>query len=212
MIIPARQKGISLFLALIALVVLSLGAISLFQSVDTGSLVAGNIAFRQSATAVSDQAIEDAVAWLEENNTGSVLYNDNTAQGYYAANLDMLDPVGKQSTMSTRTLIDWDANGCVDAGDFSACLESSAPSMIGDYTIRYIIIRMCSIEGDPNSVDNNCTKVISSSGGQGSKKGGLSYGENERFASASGRPYYRILARVAGPKDTVTYTETYVYF
>lgn len=54
MVFSNRQKGISLFLALIALVVLSLGAISLFRSVDTGSLVSGNITFKQSAIGSSD--------------------------------------------------------------------------------------------------------------------------------------------------------------
>jgi len=211
MVFPARQKGVSLFFALIALVVLSLGAISLFRSVDTGSLVAGNITFKQSATAVSDRAAEAAINWLQTNNTGSTLFNNNTAQGYYATSLDTLDPTGKKSTASTRALVDWNFDSCANAGTHSACLTPLASNTINDYTTNYIISRMCRIEGDPNSTANNCTKAIVTSGSESPKRGELKYGDEKRFAGVSG-PYYRILVRTAGPKDTVSYTETYVYF
>jgi hypothetical protein len=55
------QRGIVLFVALIAMVVLSLGAVALIRSVDTTSTVAGNIAFRQSTMAPVTDAVERAV-------------------------------------------------------------------------------------------------------------------------------------------------------
>ena len=70
---------------------------------------------------------------------------------------------------------------------------------------------MCRTEGDPNSTTNNCAKAIPAGGSQSPKRGELKYGDDKRFASVNG-PYYRILVRTAGPKDTVSYTEAYVYF
>ena len=44
-----KQKGLVLFLALIALVAMSLAAAALVRSVDSGILAAGNLAFKQAA-------------------------------------------------------------------------------------------------------------------------------------------------------------------
>lgn len=211
MVFSNRQKGISLFLALIALVVLSLGAISLFRSVDTGSLVSGNITFKQSAIGTSDRTIESAITWLQASNTGSTLFNNNAAQGYYATSLDALDPTGKKTTITTRALVDWNFDGCANAGAHSACLTPLASNTVNGYATSYIISRMCRTEGDPNLTTNTCAKAIPAGGSQSPKRGELKYGDDTRFTSVNG-PYYRILVRTAGPKDTVSYTEAYVYF
>ena len=46
--IARRQRGVVLFIALIAMVVLSLAGVALIRSVDTTGSVAGNIAFREA--------------------------------------------------------------------------------------------------------------------------------------------------------------------
>jgi Tfp pilus assembly protein PilX len=48
--VPRRQRGAILFIALIVLVAMSLAGIALMRSVDTNVLIAGNLAFRQSAS------------------------------------------------------------------------------------------------------------------------------------------------------------------
>lgn len=206
-----RQKGIILLIALMALVIISLAAISLVRSVDTGSLVAGNVTFKQTATAASDRATENAISWLQANNTGNVLFADNTAQGFYSTALYNLDLTNKKSTTS-RALVDWDSNDCGYAanGSYSACIDPAAAVTINGYTARYIISRQCETAGDPNLVSNNCARALSSTG-ESPKRGELKYGEDKRFASNSG-PYYRILVRTEGPRETVSYTETLVYF
>jgi type IV pilus assembly protein PilX len=50
-----------MFVALIAMVILSLAGIALVRSVETGTNIAGNLAFRQSSIAPVNHAIEDAV-------------------------------------------------------------------------------------------------------------------------------------------------------
>jgi type IV pilus assembly protein PilX len=59
-----KQRGVVLFFTLIALVVMSLAAVALIRSVDTSTMIAGNLAFRQSGGSSTDTGIEAAIAWL----------------------------------------------------------------------------------------------------------------------------------------------------
>ena len=58
---PARrQRGVVLFVALIGMVVLSLAAVALLRSVDSGTSIAGNLAFKQATIGPINYAIEQA--------------------------------------------------------------------------------------------------------------------------------------------------------
>ena len=48
--VPCRQRGVVLFVALIAMVVMSLAGVALIRAVDTTGSVAGNIAFREASS------------------------------------------------------------------------------------------------------------------------------------------------------------------
>ena len=50
-----RQRGMSLVFALLALAALSLAGIALVRSVNTSSLVIGNLGFKQGATAAGSR-------------------------------------------------------------------------------------------------------------------------------------------------------------
>lgn len=58
---PQRQRGVVLFVALIAMVILSLAGLALMRSVDESSGVAGNIAFRHSSMNPVNESIEEAI-------------------------------------------------------------------------------------------------------------------------------------------------------
>lgn len=62
---PPAQRGIALITALVVLVIMILGGIALARAVDTGNLVAGNVAFRQSSLQVADLGVEAAVSRLQ---------------------------------------------------------------------------------------------------------------------------------------------------
>jgi len=53
----AWQQGIVLPITLIVLVAMTLAGIALLRSIDTSSIIAGNLAFKQSATASGDAGI-----------------------------------------------------------------------------------------------------------------------------------------------------------
>lgn len=59
-----RQQGVVLFVALIAMVVMSLAGVALIRSVDTAGSVAGNLAFREASIPAVNMAVEEAVQAL----------------------------------------------------------------------------------------------------------------------------------------------------
>ena len=72
------QQGVSLIFALIALLLIGLSTLALVRSVDTGSLVLGNMSFKQDATAAADQGVRTAFNWLKVQ-TATTLGADNAA-------------------------------------------------------------------------------------------------------------------------------------
>lgn len=213
--IRARQTGVSLFLALIALLALILAGVALVRSVNTGTIVIGNLGFQQDATVSSDQATEQAITWLQNNFAATI--NDASASGYYATSLDILDPTGN-SNATTRALVDWNNDGCAYAasGSFTACLtpypaNPSAGISVNGNRAQYLIARLCQVAGDPNATGNTCAKPPTGSGSGSPKRGELKYGEDKRF-SGSITPYFRVVVRTSGARNTFSYTETIVHF
>jgi type IV pilus assembly protein PilX len=206
---PRRQQGVILIIALIVLVAMTLAAIALVRSVDTGGLVAGNLAFKQAAAAAGDAGTEAAIAWLTPKVGTSALYNDQPTAGYYATSQDMVDMSGTQHNPN-MALIDWDFNNC-NSITASACIQPAAAVAAGaDNSVTYIINRLCAIQGDPNASGNSCATYKSSSTSS-PKKSELKYGDDKRFEPLPAE-YYRITSRVKGPKNTISLVETVVHF
>ena len=75
------------------------------------------------------------------------------------------------------------------------------------------MFRLCSVAGDytASGYKGTCAMPLSSSGGTASKKGELNYNEPYPFTGGSS-PYYRIVVRVQGARNTTSFTETIVHF
>lgn len=202
------QKGVVLFIALIVLVAMTIAGIALVRSVDTGNLVAGNMAFKQGATLAADGGTEAAIAWLTPLNGSVNLYVNNADKGYYATSQGTLDPTNSHASATTPA-VDWDDNNCSGL-PHSVCVKPAPAITIGDNSVSYIINRLCEAEADPNSVGNSCVTYQSSSS-TSPKRGELKYGEDKRFEPLPG-PYYRIISRVRGPRNTVSFVETVIHF
>lgn len=203
-----RQQGVVLFIALIVLVAMTLAGIGLVRSVDTGNLVAGNMAFKQGATLAGDAGTEQAIVWLTPLNGSTALYTNNVAAGYYATSQSTLDPTNRNSTASTPA-VDWERNNC-NGLTFSVCIQPAPAISVGDNSVSYIIHRLCLAELDPNSVSNTCVTYQSSSS-TSPKRGVPKYGDSGRFEPLPG-PYYRIVSRVVGPRNTVSFVEAMIHF
>lgn len=184
-----QQKGLVLFMALIALVAMSLAAAALIRSVDTTVLVAGNLAFKQSAIMSGDNSLSMAATYIESRNVAD-LQTDFKAEGYHAtaAGLDYSDT----ATWS-------DANSELAAGPSITAGVDTSGNMI-----RYIVERMCKTTGEATAI--NCLIGLS----PGAIDHGIC-GSGGCPATSSLSVIYRVTSRVTGPKNTVSYIQAYVY-
>ena len=193
-----RQSGLSLLIAMIVLVVMSMAAIGLIRSVDTGILTAGNLAFRQSATHAGDAGIEAARTWLltNANNLGA----DSAANGYYASSQAGLDLTGNATTA---------ANDDLQWGGAQATRPFCLANPIAGNTVCYIIHRMCNATGPLTAV--NCSTKPGVRGG--SSLGGtrqMQTYQQGSWASVTTFGYYRVTVRVAGPRNNVSFVQAYL--
>ena len=207
---PRRHAGAGLMVALVMLVIMSLGAISLVRAVSTGRMVAANLALRQAAVLAADTATEAAINWLKSLVTTADLYADQPDKGYYASVPDGLDITGLGANGSSIA-IDWESDGC--KGSTASTCVKPAPALDADAAgnvMRYTIHRLCRSAGSPQSGANSCLMVSSSAASSG-KRGQISYGASSRFTMSAG-VYYRITVRTRGPRNTVVFTQTLVHF
>lgn len=208
--LPEQQKGVVLIITLIVLVAMTLAAIALVRSVDTGNVVAGNMAFKQGAALAGDSGTETAITWLAGVAGVAASQNDDPANGYYATSQETLDMTGNSGNPA-RSLVDWDGNSCNNAvtnGTAAACIQPAAliPANAAGYAARYIIHRLCPSAGLPNNCASTAATIAGTSSGAKdyTSKGGLS--------GTAEVEYYRITTRIRGPRNTTSYVETIIHF
>lgn len=185
--LPSAQGGAVLLIALLALVAMTLSALALIRSVNMTNLISGNLAFRESAVLSSERSTELALAWLSANSAAieTTLHEHNAANGYRAVRADPAAGAN-WDTFWKATLADQSVTGASD---------------VAGNTVAYVIHRLCEAEGHPQVV--NCSKPPTGNAGGSQSAGGQSL-------SATSQVYYRITSRVAGPRNTVVYTQTIV--
>jgi type IV pilus assembly protein PilX len=205
-----QQHGLSLIFSLVALVGLSLAAVGLVRSVNTGSMVMGNLGFKTDATATADRGAEAALANLASRVNTGALEDDAPAFGYYATSMPGLDATGRRpGNGGTRVAVDWTSDGCADAGDVTSCIDPSPAMTINGNRVSYVVTRMC-IEAGPVE-DNDCAVYLTPGTEQSKKKGGLDYNPDPPPTAAK-NPYYRVVVRVVGARGTTSFTETMLHF
>lgn len=211
-----HQRGVVLFIALMALVVLSLAAVALVRSVDTSTLVAGNLAFKQAATSSADAGLESAIPWILTTQVAQTskdpwldithaLNVDSATTGYYAS-MVKLDGSEKLDLAAAST---WDAvHSRPGTGtNFDADgLNSSTGN-----TVRYIIQRVCRSDNVQLLLSTSSCLFSDFQVNIGSKRGRLTYDAGLGTGASGGSPLYRITARVTGPRNTVSYIQAYAY-
>lgn len=183
------QQGVVLLIALIILIAMSLGGIALVRSVDTANLVAGNLSFRESAVQAGERATEQAIiAWLQPMTVAKdpSLHNHSSANGYRAVRQDPAAGVA------------WDTFW----NDTLAAQAITAAPDAANNTVSYVVHRLCDGVGAPHTV--SCSKPPSKANSGGSFSAGAV------STIESSQVYYRVTARIAGPRNTVAYVQTIV--
>lgn len=231
------QRGMSLIFALLALVALSLASVALIRSIDTGTLVLGNLGYKQETTALAEQGTQEAIRWLNqqaETNGGVALTGAIEGVGLYAAAVpadadaeapaDLL-PLLSASDRAEVSRTSPGAGQCTmdvgaDATPTSAACPPGSELFVfrpksgneQDDTllgnVRYTITRLCRNAG---AVDgNDCVRPAAQSGGEAQDKSSLDYSRPAPLVGEAEGILYRIVVRAQGTRDTTTYTETII--
>jgi type IV pilus assembly protein PilX len=203
------QRGVVLFFALISLLAIMLAAVALVRSVDTSTIIAGNLAFKQSATSSGDAGTEAAIAWLTAveaaENTKNVLSDtthafniDNAAAGYYSS----LNP-NLSLTASSGLRIQWT--------DADSVLVLPDPDPDSGNSVRYVVQRMCR---NANVAIQNADCLFS---GALQDTNGKNIPLPQDICKGAGcpvagqTPQIRITSRVSGPRNTISNVQAFVY-
>lgn len=178
---PSAQRGMVMIVALIVLAVMTLAGLLMFRSLGTGAEIAGNLGFKQNTTSLGDLGTEAGLAWVyAQRGTPGVLDADNPAQAYFASWNETFNPI----------TFDW-----------GTAKEVTADDGTGN-RVRYVIHRLCAAAGASTAPGQRCS-VPEAAAGQLGSGGGVGGAAGPQVA----RPYYRITARVDGPRGTVSYTQ-----
>ena len=200
----AKERGVVLLISLIILVALSLGGIVLMRSVDTTVLISGNLAFQKAATRAGEAGIEDAIRNVLQASTIAALYNNDYSRGYSASSPATGSSANWWDNYWTTTL---NPNPVALPSSPRSCVDRvcTLPVDAAGNTVSYAIQRMCLAAGDPGSITTGCSFRVpdgtSTGGGMGS--GDPNYGVATKY-------YYRITARVVGPRNTISYIQSVV--
>jgi type IV pilus assembly protein PilX len=198
-LLPNRQRGVVLIIALLVLVAMTMAGVALIRSVDTATLVSSNLAFRQSATASSDRGMELAFDYL---------------RGLDAATLDKGAVGSGYHTTIPSPDVDFTGNGTGTKVDWSSSeVKVVTGTDVAGNSVAYIIHRLCAAgtealdavhcttwqtQSDPiNDLGGVADLVI---GGTSGLKGDPTVL----------RGLYRVTVRVKGPRNTYSFVQAIV--
>jgi Tfp pilus assembly protein PilX len=199
---PQRsQRGVVIFIALIVLVAMTLAGIAMMRSSGSAMLTAGNLGFRQNATASGDLGLESARTWLSLQGPVTLELR-NPSRGYYATWNDK-EPVVAGEVFDPLL---WGAANWNNAGR-AVQVNNGAVDAAGN-KVSFVIHRMCAVPGATSGagapVNQECV-TVSDPGKGGPKEAG------SPALTGVSQVYFRVTARIEGPKNTVSYVQTMVY-
>lgn len=182
-----HQRGVVLIITLVVLVAMTLAAIALARSIDTTNIIAGNLAFKHTATLGADAGIEHAVNILLPSLVGQTNCGVTSVcpQGYSSWRQPMQEP----------PYTSWD--GYWD-GVKGRAITLNDP--ITGNTVSYFVEAMCNNNGQlhclksppmVNGCNGSCLNAQCTCG-------------------STQRDYYRVTVRVSGPRNTVSFTQAII--
>jgi hypothetical protein len=195
-----RERGAILFVALIVLVAMSLAGIALMRSVDTNVMIAGNLAFRQGATAGGDWGIEDARAWISAHPAQLIDEQPAGFPFYFASWQQTMDLIGNNPDPNVLNY-DWSLPG---AGSMDLGYDSAGNR------VQYVIHRLCDKPGAPGSgiPAVNCVhSALAASPGAAPGGSNLVQPAGGRNADFGKSVLYRVTVRITGPRNTVGFVQ-----
>lgn len=204
--ISIKQNGVVLFIALVALVVMSLAAVALIRSVDTNTLIGGNLSFKQAATTSADAGIEAAITQL----TGMRDAAANSGLNVLTDAAHTFNITSLTARPGYHSSVDPTLNLTADATWNGTNNVSLAADASGN-TVRYIIQRMCRTPDRPIQTAN----CLFSTGAEDKNGQEVPLPQNICFGPgcpvAGQTPRIRVTVRVEGPKNAISYVQAFVH-
>ncbi len=182
------QRGVTLLVALVVLLVMTITGLALVRTSTLGAGVSGSLALKQAATSGADQGLEVGMAALTTlySQGPTKLEANDTSVGYYAS----VDPkvVAKDLPWTSSVLVPAPTDSKQDIGN----------------EVRYLIHRLCTSAGAWSAAGQSCV-LPSGAGCAGSSESGGS------VQTCNDQPMYRITTQVKGPRDTLSYVQMSFY-
>ena len=198
---PARraQRGLSLIVALVSLVVMIVAGFALFRSVDGANMASMNYQFMRSAEQNADMAFNDAIlAFMQSHPTAFLNVMDrNTDQAaisYYASQREQ-NADGIPLPLAQLAAPTWNGDGTASSDWPGAAVDAPSRQMR-----RYLIERLCTATGPATAANcrlyeyrypRNCMA-------------------NCGAATSEMLPFVRITVRIDGPKNSVAYAQMFL--
>lgn len=201
------QRGVVLFIAMIALVVMSLAAVALIRSVDTNTLITGNLSYKQTSIASASYGIESLTQYL-----ATIDFADgNTSRpnfGYYATCITTSNTPGQCDGARITEPATWEAGA-----RSGLAIHLGLNNGVDAYgnRVEYIVERMCTlpvnfstIPADPQ-IASSCLVALDSEDNNTRR-----FYPNAPLSFPSGLPVYRVTVRISGPKNTVSFIQSFI--
>jgi type IV pilus assembly protein PilX len=174
------QRGVSMLVVLVLLIVMLLGGLTFTRMTQVTTLAGGNAAFRAAAVQASDVGLDQAFAQVR-----GITAPETAVSGWYFPTIQA----------------DTNNDNIPDTADF----DQGQAVTVGQYTVNYVVERMCdtAIVSDPS---RQCLvkRIAPSSEGKGSRS------EDKEALDPPTATQYRVTMRVTGPKSTQTFVQTLI--
>lgn len=200
---PHKQRGVVLLIALIILVAMTLAGIGMMRSVDTGSIIAGNLAFRQATLNAGDAGTSagfNALAAVANSGQASKdTLNGVLGSWYFPTPMNHpADGICEVRNLCTQQS---EINWWTVAANWNNAPTVTVTDPNGGTvaTVSYLVHRMCEASGAPSTTvcqtftqpETGCSKT-------------------QLLPCTSTSVFYRITSRSVGTRNTVTYAQTLV--
>jgi len=198
----AHHRGVVMIFALIALVIMLIGALAIVRSGTTGLALAGNLGFKRDLTNQGERALAQV---LDQMQTGALATESAReahlpAQNYRAQQFVGAAEVTPQGV--PRALLSDTAFAAVG----TAARDIAVPDM--GVTVRYVVDRLCAAPGIADPANCTMADALIPSGANSSTPQTAEFGTTGGQGAAPQQVVYRLSVRVTGPRNTQAFFQT----